>query len=150
VPVRVWREGQEKLSERELAPGKLGVVLAKEPAREAIQARRQADQMLAKIARGDDYNELPGTQVEIARLAGLFEAKAVTTLTRADASEQRLDQLRQAGDLKQFRYLHFATHGYANDVRAFDSALILTRPLKMQEPRVGEPFLDGNLTAAEV
>ena len=49
-------------------------------------------------ARGDEFAELPGTQVEIARLAELFDAKVVTTLTRADASEQRLDELRRAGD----------------------------------------------------
>jgi CHAT domain-containing protein len=93
---------------------------------------------------------LPGTQVEIAHLAGLFDAKSVTTLTRADASEQRLDELRTDGELKDFRYLHFATHGKANNVRAFDSALMLTRPAKLPEPRVGEPYLDGRLTAAEV
>jgi CHAT domain-containing protein len=150
VVVRVWREGQEKLAERELAPGPLGVVLAKDPAPEAIAARRQADQMLAKLTRGDEFAELPGTQVEIARLVGLFDSKAVTRLTRADASEQRLDQLRRAGELTQFRYLHLATHGQANNVRAFDSALILTRPAQLPEPRAGEPYLDGRLTAAEV
>jgi CHAT domain-containing protein/tetratricopeptide (TPR) repeat protein len=150
VVVKVWREGQDKLTERELAPGRLGVALAREPARQAIAARRQTDQMLAKLTRGDDFAELPGTQVEIARLAGLFDAQAVTALTRAQASEQRLDQLRRDDKLKQFRYLHFATHGQANNVRAFDSALILTRPTKTPEPRAGEPYLDGRLTAAEV
>jgi CHAT domain-containing protein/tetratricopeptide (TPR) repeat protein len=150
VVVQVWREGQAKLAERELASGLLGVVLAKESAREAITARRQTDQMLAQLTRGDNFAELPGTQVEIARLTGLFDAQSVTTLTRADASEQRLDQLRKAGELKQFRYLHLATHGQANNVRAFDSALILTRPDKLPEPRAGEPYLDGRLTAAEV
>jgi hypothetical protein len=150
IVVKVWREGQDKLAERELAPGRLGVALAKEPARQAITARRQTDQMLAQLRRGDDFAELPGTQVEITRLAGLFDAKSVTTLTRAQASEQRLDQLRRDGKLKQFRYLHLATHGQANNVRAFDSALILTRPAKLPEPRAGEPYLDGRLTAAEV
>jgi hypothetical protein len=72
----------------ELAPGPLGVALAKEPAREAITARRQTDQMLAQLTRGDDFAELPGTQVEIARLTGLFDAPSVTTLTRAQASER--------------------------------------------------------------
>jgi CHAT domain-containing protein len=150
VVVKVWREGQAKLAERELAPGRLGVVLAKEPAREAITARRQTDQMLAMATRGDDFAELPGTEAEIARLTELFDVKAVTTLTRADASEQHLDALRKGGELKQFRYLHFATHGKTNNVRSFDSALLLTRPEKVPEPRVGEPYLDGRLTAAEV
>ena len=119
IAVECVARGPKELADRELAPGKLGVVFAKEPAREAIAARRQADQMLAKFSRGDSYAELPGTQVEIARLAELFDAKAVTTLTRADASEERLDELRKAGALKQFRYLHLATHGKANNIRAF-------------------------------
>jgi CHAT domain-containing protein len=150
VVVKVWREGQEKTAEREVAPGRLGVALAKEPARQAITARRQTDQMLAKLRRGESLVELPGTQVEITRLAGLFDAKNVTALTRGHASEQRLEEMRKADKLKQFRYLHFATHGKANNFRSFDSALILTRPDKVPEPRAGQPWLDGRLTAAEV
>jgi hypothetical protein len=150
IVVKVWREGQAQLTERDVAPGRLGVALARQPAREALAARRQTDQFLAQLTRGDEYAELPTTQVELARLAGLFDAASVTTLTRAEASEQRLNALRRAGQLKQYRYLHFATHGTTNNVRAFDSALILTRPAKPPEPRVGEPYLDGRLTAAEV
>jgi len=150
VVAKVWREGQEKLAERELAPGRLGVTLAKEPAREALTARRQADQLLAQLRRADSYAELPGTQVEVARLAELFDASDVTTLTRAAATEQRLDDLRRAGTLQQFRYLHLATHGKANNVRAFESALLLTPPARLPEVRVGEPYLEGRLTAGEV
>ena len=150
VPAKVWREGQEKLAERELAPGRLSVILAKEPAREAITARRQGDLLVAQLRRGDSYAELPGTQVEIARLAELFDPKDVTSLTRAAASELRLDELRKADKLKQFRYLHFATHGNANNIRSFESALILTPPARQPEVRVGEPYLEGHLTAAEV
>jgi tetratricopeptide (TPR) repeat protein len=150
VVVKVWREGQEQLAERELPPGRLGVILAKEPAREALAARRQADQLLAQLRRGETYAELPGTQVEVARLAQLFDPRHVATLTRADATEQRLDDLRRAGALKQYRYLHLATHGQANNDRAFESALLLTPPAKPPEVRVGEPYLEGRLTAGEV
>jgi CHAT domain-containing protein/tetratricopeptide (TPR) repeat protein len=150
VVVKVWREGQERMAEREVAPGRLGVALTKEPAREAITARRQTDEMLAKLTRGEAFAELPGTQIEIARLAGLIDAKNVTTLTRAGACEEQLDEMRKADKLKQFKYLHFATHAKANNFRSFDSALILTPPEKVPEPRAGEPWLDGRLTAAEV
>src|SRR5262249_39607342 len=150
VIVKVWREGQDNLAERELAGGRMGVNLAKEPAREAIAARRQNDHMLAKLTRGESFAELPGTQVEINRLSKLFDAKNVTTLTRADACENRLEEMCKADKLKQFKYLHFATHGKANNFRSFDSALILTPPEKIPEPRAGEPWLDGRLTAAEV
>jgi CHAT domain-containing protein/tetratricopeptide (TPR) repeat protein len=150
VLIKVWREGQEKPAERELPPGRLGVALAKEPARAYLTARRQTDQLLARLTRGEDYVELPGTQVEITRLAALFDPRLVTKLTGADASEERLDALRRSGELKRFRYLHLATHGRGNDTRAFESALLLTRPVALPEPRVGEPYLDGRLTAAEV
>jgi len=150
IVVMVWREGQEKLAERELTPGRLGVALAKEPARDAISARRQADQLLAKLQRGNSYAELPGAQVEITRLAELFDSRDATTLTRAAATDQRLEELRKADKLKQFRYLHFATHGQANNVRSFESALILTPPARLPEVRVGEPYLEGRLTAGEV
>jgi tetratricopeptide (TPR) repeat protein len=150
VVVKVWRKGQDKLAERELPSGKLGVAVSKEPARQAIIARRQADQLLAQIRRGESYTELPGAQVEISRLAELFDSKTVTTLTRENASEKRLDDLRRAGMLKQFRYLHLATHGKANNVSAFESALMLTRPAQLPAVRVGEPYLDGRLTAGEV
>jgi CHAT domain-containing protein len=150
VVVTVWREGQEKLNERELGPGRLGVLLAKVPAREAISARRQTDQMLAKLTRGGRFEELPATQVEIARLADLFAANGVTILTRAEATERRLDELRKADKLKTFRYLHFATHAEVNNSRSFDSALIMTPPDIMPELRSTEPWLDGRLTASEV
>jgi tetratricopeptide (TPR) repeat protein len=150
VIATVWREGQEKLAERELAPGRLGVALAKEPAREALTSRRQADQLLVQATRGETFAELPGTQVEVARLADLFDPRDITTLTRAAASEQHIDGLRRAGKLTQYRYLHFATHGKANDVRAFESALLLSPPARPPEVRVGEPYLEGRLTAGEV
>jgi CHAT domain-containing protein/tetratricopeptide (TPR) repeat protein len=150
VVVKVWREGQKEPAERELAGGRLGVGVAKEPAREAITARRETDRMIAKVNRGGKYHELAGTQVEITRLAGLFDPKQVTTLTRAEASEQKLDEMRKADKLKLYRYVHFATHGEANNFRSFDSALILTPPEKVPEPLANEPWLDGRLTAAEV
>ena len=66
------------------------------------------------------------------------KVKAVNTLVRK-------------GKLKQFRYLHFATHGEANNFKAFESALILAQDnLPKQLPRVGEKYIDGKLTANEV
>lgn len=150
VAVRVWRESEPAVAEREVEPGRLGAVFAREPAREAVAARQQADALLARAARGEAWAELPGTQVEVARLAGLFDPKNVTALTRADATEARLDALRTSGALARFRYLHFATHGKANDWRAFESALILTPPAKEPDGRAVTPYLDGRLTADEV
>src|SRR5262249_44013391 len=54
--------------------------------------------------------------------------------------------------LKEFRYLHFATHGEANHATAFESRLVLAQDRAAREalPRAGQPTLDGYLTAREV
>ena len=97
------------------------------------------------------WKPLPGTRVEVERLRALAGADA-TVLTGTDASERRLEGLRAAGELKAFRYLHFATHGKGNDVRAFESALILAKDKLPQEltAKPGAPFLNGQLSAGEV
>ncbi|MBA4068208.1 MAG: hypothetical protein C0501_31805, partial [Isosphaera sp.] len=152
VPVVVWRAGEKDAATRDLRPGPLGVVLDPDPAPAAVAARRRTDLALAALARGGDWRELPGTRVELDRLARLFGAD-LTALTRSDASEQRLEELRAGGGLKRFRYVHLATHGEANDARAFDSALILARdrlPGPTDVPKAGGRSFDGRLTAAEV
>ena len=55
-------------------------------------------------------------------------------------------------ELRQYRILHFATHGETNDVRAFESALILAQDTlpNVPLPRAGEPFVNGQLSAGEV
>jgi hypothetical protein len=50
VAVTVWREG--KTFERQLRPGKLGVVLADQPAPQALAEQHRLDQWLASAARG--------------------------------------------------------------------------------------------------
>jgi CHAT domain-containing protein len=136
-----------------VAPGRLGVVLDRRPAPEAVAARRQTDEVLAALARRAGWKELPGTAVELARLEALFPGRA-TVLRRAAAGEPQLDELRAAGRLKEFRYLHFATHGELNDHRSFESALILAgtdRPADALERVQAEQLVfDGRLTANEV
>ncbi len=99
----------------------------------------------------DGWKPLPGTRVEVERLRVLAGADA-TVLTGADASERRLEGLRAAGELATFRYLHFATHGEGNSVRAFESALILAKETLPQEltAKPGAPFMNGRLSAGEV
>ncbi|MBC7853829.1 MAG: tetratricopeptide repeat protein [Pirellulaceae bacterium] len=150
IPVTVWREDADKPFVRDLAPGKLGVVLDKNPAPVAIASRRKSD-ALVLVLRGGDWTDLPGTRIESSRIGQLFGANA-TVLADSAASEQKLEAIRRAGDLKKFRYLHFATHGEGNSVRAFESALILAQDTlpKDPRPRAGEPFINGQLSAGEV
>ena len=83
------------------------------------------------------------------RIAELFANP--TVLLDGKASETEVDALRKAGELKGYRYLHFATHGQGNDVRAFDSALILSldRPGEEFAPLAG-PWLNNRISAREV
>ncbi len=111
VEVTVWRDG--KTSVRQIAGGRLGVVLSNEPAPQALAAKRQADQLLASV-RGGDWKALPGTRIELSQLTTIFGKNPVTTLADVGATEPALDALRMDNRLKEFRYLHLATHGEAN------------------------------------
>ena len=149
VSITVWRDG--KTDVREVPSGKLGLVMDKTPAPEAIAAKRKTDALLVSV-RGGGWKELPGTRIELARLSALFGPDRVTVLADVGASEPALEELRTADRLKEFRYLHFATHGEANQVSAFQSQLILTQDKAAREamPRASQPTLDGKLTAREV
>lgn len=151
VPIQFWREADDKVVERELEGGALGVVLAKEPARTALLNRRLFAGQVAKLNRGGVWDELPGTLAEVRELERLFPKEQATTLLQSNASEVKLEALRQQGKLAQFRYLHFATHGETNGVRAFDSKLILAQdqPKEMQAMK-DRPLLNNELSASEV
>jgi CHAT domain-containing protein len=94
---------------------------------------------------------LPGSGREVQAVAALFDRPAL--LLRSAASARRLDELRDAGRLGQFRYLHLATHGEASHTRPFESALVLAPdalpgPLSGRSP--ARSVQDGRLTAREV
>lgn len=148
VEIVVWRDGKE--NSREVPPGKLGIAFDKQPAVEALAAKRKISTMLDRD-RGGNWDELPGTRVEVERLKDLVGDRALV-LAGSAASEQELDALRKANELVDFRYLHFATHGQANNVRAFDSALILAQDKLPKDalPQPGEPLVNGQISANEV
>lgn len=149
--VTVWRDSAEKPVVRAVDPGRLGVVIDPEPAPTAVAARRRLDERYARLARGGAWQDLPGTRVETNRLQQLFGDSA-KVLTDSSASEHTLESLRKSGELAKYRYLHFATHGEGNGVRAFESALILAQDNLPKDalPKPGEPFLNGQLSAREV
>jgi hypothetical protein len=152
VEVKIWRPAeQDKVNSRDVPTGLLGIVLDKRPAPRALADRRKADELLVASRYGDKLTELPGTRVEVTNLAKLFGAQT-TLLVDSDASEQRLEELRASGALGQFRYLHFGTHGAANDVKEFESVLYLAQDKLAKEPVVspGKPLINGELSAREV
>jgi tetratricopeptide (TPR) repeat protein len=147
VPVEVWRDG--KSLALQVRPGPLGIQTSPRPAKEEILAKQNGDQVLL-ASRGEGWKDLPGARREITAIARLFDHPL--TLVGSEASEQRLDQLATAGELRQFRYLHFATHGQVNARIALESALILAQdqlPDPVDQILAGKYPYDGRLTAAE-
>jgi CHAT domain-containing protein/tetratricopeptide (TPR) repeat protein len=112
--------------------------------------QRGAGESVAVI-RGAALSPLPGSRREVHALSSLFPH--ATILLGPDASEQRLRDLVQRDQLRHFQYLHFATHGTADDLRLLQNALLLSQD---QLPRPGEELLagrqpiDGKLTAEEI
>jgi CHAT domain-containing protein len=90
-------------------------------------------------------------RAELTQIVKLFGQDTIILLD-AEASEQSLEELRKKGDLSKYRYLHFATHGEANNVRAMESTLVLAQDTLPKDPlhRAGEPFINGQLSAKEV
>ena len=103
---------------RELAPGKLGVVIDPRPAPVAIAEQRKLQQVLVAARGGDeDFAPLPGTRYEVEALARLFKSddRPTRTLLGADASEPELDRLAASGELGRFGFIHLATHGVIDE-----------------------------------
>jgi CHAT domain-containing protein/tetratricopeptide (TPR) repeat protein len=96
---------------------------------------------------------LPGTRIEAEALRQLFAGQPAQMLSASQASEQRLYDLAQGGDLGKYRYLHFATHGTMDERFPLRSAIILARddlPDPGAQLDAGLPVFDGQLTAEEV
>jgi CHAT domain-containing protein len=154
VAVTVWRDG--RTFQREVRPGKLGVVFAGESAPKALTEQRRLDRQMALAARGGDesWEPLPGTRVEVEALRRLFAtAPAPKLLVDSQASEQRVWELAHSGALGQYRYVHLATHGVMDDRFPLRSAVLLARdalPDPAAQLENGLPLYDGRLTAEKV
>ena len=115
---------------RELAPGKLGVVIDARPAPEAIAANRAIDKVLVAARSGDeDFAPLPGTRYEVAAIARLFKsddrpARPCSGPMRASPSWTAWPH-RASWDGS--RFIHLATHGVIDEAIPQRSAVILTQ-----------------------
>ncbi|MEP2025667.1 MAG: CHAT domain-containing tetratricopeptide repeat protein [Reichenbachiella sp.] len=78
-------------------------------------------------------NDLPGSKAEIEEIKYLFKAndRQAELLTESQASKANLTK----GDVKQYKYIHFATHGMVNE----------------SEPNLSRIFLqDGSLYSGDI
>jgi tetratricopeptide (TPR) repeat protein len=150
VPVKFWRNGEVRTVE--VSAGVLGIRFdLKQPAADIILAQRAADDALKPAGRGDGLARLPGTRREVETIAALFPSGQVTTLLGADATERALQARARSGELKGYRFLHFAAHGRSNPKVAMSSALILApEPGRLNPADAAELETDGELTAEQV
>jgi len=154
IVVDVWRDGRSSL--RDLAPGKLGVMIDPRPAPVAIAENRKLQQVLvAARSGGEDFAPLPGTRYEVEALARLFKSddRPTRILLAADASEPEMDRLAASGELGRFGFIHLATHGVIDEDVPARSAVILTQtdlPDPLQQALSHKPVFDGRLTVREI
>lgn len=115
------------------------------------RARAKGRGILALGNPDSKLGRLPGAQMEAIGIGQLFKDEA-RVLVGSSASESALNRLQKTSELAKFRYLHFATHGEADNARTLESALLLSRHVRDESEPVDpnhEP-VDGRLTAREV
>jgi tetratricopeptide (TPR) repeat protein len=154
IPVKLWREGEVRALE--IAAGPLGIESnADRPVAQVVLAQRAAAEVLRSGARTEGLAPLPGTRREVEAIAALFPSDQVTALLGSDATESKLQALAQSGALKEYRFLHLATHGQANRDVALSSAIFLgaepDRPAAASaDPAALELAPDGRITAEQI
>jgi CHAT domain-containing protein len=91
-------------------------------------------------ALGKAWSPLPGAEREVRSVSRLFSPH--TVLLGDEASEERLADMNRRGELAEYRFLLFSTHGYLSLAHPMLSAIVLRQP--------GSAGHDGYLTAAEL
>ncbi len=148
IPVRVWREG--KTLDLAVRPGRLGVEISPEPVAQALRAHREREALM-RGPRREAFSPLPGTRTEVQAIARTFPKADL--LLGSEASEQNLDRLATTGRLREFRFLHLATHGVLDNESALRSALILAQdqlPDPLEQVLAGKEAYDGRLTVEQM
>ena len=100
------------------------------PVGPALAAAGPSDSALTRLLRFDAKavpRRLPGTRHEVRMIAGLLKADKSCLLLGPDASERKLFAASKSGKLKQCRYVHISTHGFADSDRPELSGLVLAR-----------------------
>lgn len=91
--------------------------------------------LCAPVTFPQGLSDLPATEQEVNRIAALFNTRAEVALNEA-ANEANL----KSQDLSTFEYLHFATHGFADEQTPGQSRLLLN----------ATEAEDGNLYTGEI
>jgi CHAT domain-containing protein len=103
------------------------------------------------LTRGEALEPLPGTRQEVEAIARLFPPDQVTTLLGSRANEREVQERARSGELKEYRFLHFATHGKTNPDVAMSSALMLApEPDRPASADPTAPEADGEISADQI
>ena len=151
VPVVVWRRGETL--QIEVPAGKLSAGLLPEGAPEILRKVRSSEQVSRSTR--ESFQQLPGTRTEVEAISRTFAAARLTArvFLGGQANEEHLAELAAKDELKNFRFLHFATHGVPDVDRPMRSRIILSRnnlPDPRQQLLAGKPIYRGELTAEQV
>ena len=71
-----------------------------------------------------EWVELPGTELEVNSLARIFPGSEV--FLGKQATEFNLRALNTTGKIQKYRYIHFATHGFASSANPALSSIVLS------------------------
>ena len=101
----------------------------------------------------NDWPSLPGTHTEVRLLQRIVPQSQA--LYRAEASEVKIKRLSRTGQLRNYRWLHFATHGFTSPVVPELSSLVLSQHRSPSRSATSESGPrrspeDGFLTMAEI
>jgi CHAT domain-containing protein len=97
------------------------------------------------------FAALPGSRREVNAIAALFPRS--DRLLGSEASAHRLDDLAATNRLREYRFIHIATHAVMDTERHLQSALILTQEQPsnaLQRSLEGKEVNDGRLTAERI
>ena len=89
-------------------------------------------------ARGFDFTRLPNTRAEVTAIRSLYPADASRVYLGAEASEESV----KGEQLDQYRFLHFAAHGYYDEEQPLRSGIVLSLS--------GDSRQDGVLQVPEI
>jgi CHAT domain-containing protein len=154
VTLELWRQGQTE--SKTVRPGKLGVSIANEPARDILAEKKRIDLAVHTVRTGNDtFDELPGTAWEVTSLTKRFRSanQPVYSMLGLDANEQKISELAAADELAKYQYIHLATHGKIDDAYPQRTAVALSDanlPDPKEQARKHLPIFDGRLSVDEI
>ncbi|APV49168.1 hypothetical protein BWI17_05425 [Betaproteobacteria bacterium GR16-43] len=94
---------------------------------------------VSNFGKSSPWRDLPEAEAEVNAIGELFPVSRV--LIGAQATEERFRTLDTAGELRRYRYVHFATHAFLSDRGTSLSGVVLAG--------AGTTGGDGIITAAE-